>query len=316
MDEKYLFFESAAKRFKAELRLYGAAAAIHIENKNDEVFWGKMLKYAYPNGKFRFISASRAFSGAITSGCTQCLQYKPFLDRHLWIAIDSDYRYLSLEPDIDVHHYILQTYTYSFENHFCYWKNAQRALNDSTRGIEVGTEFFDWKKFLTDYSNIVYPLLVWQLFLADVNSEAFPQAVFHRLLSLPLFARINQNNGDPILQLLKQRAHKLITHLRNTYPDAELEPYQDRCTALGLFRDNAYLFVRGHQLYDLMCFMGRKMRGQALQEGEDPSVILEKGFESHLLEALCFDEYDEIRKIVEDIHIALGLRPGRTDEGA
>ena len=41
--EKQRFYEVAAKRFKAEVRLYGATAAIHIEDKNDEVFWGKVL---------------------------------------------------------------------------------------------------------------------------------------------------------------------------------------------------------------------------------------------------------------------------------
>lgn len=310
-DEKYHFYESAAKRFKAELRLYGATAAIHIENKNDEVFWGKILQYAFPQGKFRFISASRSFSGAMTSGCTQCLQYRDFLDKHFWIAIDSDYRYLSLEPEIDVHHYILQTYTYSFENHFCYWKNAQRALNDCTRDVEVDANYFDWHAFLTDYSHLVYPLLVWQLYLEDINSEAFPKAVFHRLLSVPFGARSGENNGEPVLQVLKRRVHKLLAHLRNSYPDAELTPYEERCSQLGVHRDNAYLFVRGHQLYDMMIAMGRKLRSHILHEADNPEALLELGFESHLLKKLYFDDYDEIRKIIEDVHIALGLLPGR-----
>ena len=36
-EEKHRFFELAAKRYKAECRLYGVQAMIHIENKNDEV---------------------------------------------------------------------------------------------------------------------------------------------------------------------------------------------------------------------------------------------------------------------------------------
>ena len=107
--EKLRFYEVAAKRFKAEVRLYGAIAAIHIEDKNDEVFWGKVLRYVYPEGKFRFISSSRSASGNITRGCTQCMQYHEFLDKRLWIAIDSDYRYLGEEPGIDAKHFVLQT---------------------------------------------------------------------------------------------------------------------------------------------------------------------------------------------------------------
>ena len=69
--EKHAFYQSAAKRFKAELKLYGATAAIHLENKNDEIFWGKVLHEACPQGKFRFISASRSIGGNVTAGCTQ-----------------------------------------------------------------------------------------------------------------------------------------------------------------------------------------------------------------------------------------------------
>lgn len=292
--EKLRFYEVAAKRFKAELRLYGATAAIHIENKNDEVFWGKILRKAYPEGKFRFISASRSASGNMTCGCTQCLQYRPFLDRQFWIAIDSDYRYLSEEPDIDVQHFILQTYTYSFENHFCYAPNVNRAVLDA-----CGEQKFDFVSFLENYSRVIYPLLVWQMYLQSIDPEAFPKNVFHRLLTLPIGARSIDNNGASVIQLLKDRTRKLITHLKQTYPEADTTWYEARCNTLGVRRNNAYLYVRGHQLYDLIAAQGRKLRSAAHHEGNE--VPDEHGFEYHLTSALIFDEYDEINKIVADI---------------
>ena len=275
--EKHAFYESAAKRFKAELRLYGATAAIHIENKNDEVFWSKVLKEAWPDGKFRFISASRSIDGNVTCGCTQCLKYRDFLDNRLWIAIDSDYRYLTEEPNIDARHHILQTYTYSFENHFCYYKNCQRvtAIDSS----------FDWKAFLTQYSNIVYPLLVWQLYLQNIP-DAFPKNVFHRLLSLPVGPRSLDNNGAAVLKVLKDRCKKLCNHLKRAFPDADYTWHEARCNAQGVHRDNCYLFVRGHQLYDLIAAQGHKINHK---------------FEKELTKELCFGDYDEIKKIHEDI---------------
>lgn len=293
--EKHAFYESAAKRFKAELRLTGATAAIHIENKNDEVFWGKVLHEVYPQGKFRFISASRNISGNMTCGCTQCLQYKSFLDRRLWIAIDSDYRYLTEERDIDARHYILQTYTYSFENHFCYPKNCQRAsvpteMYDSTDHESHG---FSFASFLRSYSKIIYPLLVWQLYLQGIDAEAFPKSVFHRLLAVPVGARSLERDGEPVLQVLKERTRKLLSHLKHTYPDADTTWFEARCNAQGVRRDNCYLFVRGHQLYDLIVAQGHK---------------LNRRFEKELLKELCFDEYDEIRRIREDIDYILGVK--------
>ena len=344
--EKHAFYESAAKRFKAELRMRGGTAAVHIENKNDEVFWWKVLHDAYPQGKFRFISGSRSISGNMTSGCTQCLQYRDFLDRNFWIAIDSDYRYLSEEPDIDAKHYILQTYTYSFENHFCFWKNCQRvtdatsestethdenspeaellqqmqastnpeaqaaqseaqaeefefdnedigedeSTNDRDELDEAGTARndtpFDWKFFFETYSRQVYPLLVWQMYLREVSPDAFPQATFHRLITLPVGAHSFENNGISVLRVLKIRCHKFLNHLKRSYPDADNTWFEARCNAMGVRRDNCYLFVRGHQLYDMVVRIGAR---------------LNRKFEKEMLKELCFDEYEEIRKIKEDV---------------
>ena len=302
--EKYNFYRLAAKRFKAELKLYGATAAVHLENRNDEVFWSKVLRYAYPQGRFRFITASRSISGNNTCGCTQCLQYKDFLDEHFWIAIDSDYRYLNQQPEIDAHHYILQTYTYSFENHFCFGANVNRAELDACGGKIR----FDFVKFLREYSYIVYPLLVWQLYLQGVAPEAFPQKVFHRLLILPCGARATANNGASVLQLLKERTQKMVRHFQRLYPDADPTWYEARCHTLGVRRDNCYLFVRGHQLYDLIIDLGNRLRQEAKNIPDLPQPVSDRSFEYHLVSQLCFGEYEELRKLVDDVHLALNLK--------
>ena len=356
--EKHAFYQSAAKRFKAELRLRGETAAVHIENKNDEVFWRRVLHNAYPQGRFRFISGSRSIGGNMTSGCTQCLHYRDFLDRQFWIAIDSDYRYLSEEPDIDARHFILQTYTYSFENHFCYWRNCQRVtdaksqqpdnspeqyttnspeyellqqaqqsdntptettpveayvLNDDLSddndddnddelkappSAEAQSTRFDWKYFFETYSRQVYPLLVWQLYLREVSPEAFPQATFHRLITLPVGARAAEDNGLSVLRVLKTRCRKFLTHLKRTYPDADNTWFEARCNAMGVRRDNCYLFVRGHQLYDMVVRIGSR---------------LERRFEKEMLKEICFDEYEEIRKIKQDILYIINNSKNKND---
>ncbi len=300
-EEKYNFYRLAAKRFKAELKLYGATAAIHLENKNDEVFWGKVLKEAYPEGKFRFITASRSIGGNFTCGCSQCLQYKDFLDEHFWIAIDSDYRYLSQQPEIDAHHFILQTYTYSFENHFCFAENVNRAVREACGGALN----FDFVHFLTEYSRTVYPLMVWQLYLQGVDPEAFPQRVFHRLLTLPCGHKATRNDGESVLQVLRERTQKMVRHFERLYPEADATWYEARCNDLGVHRDNCYLFVRGHQLYDLIETLGNRLRQEAKGDPELLPKTGERSFAFYLTSHLCFEEYEELRKIVADIHVAL-----------
>lgn len=291
--EKYDFYRLAAKRFKAETKLYGYTAAIHIENKNDEIFWGKILRQALPNKKFRFITSSRSIGGNVTCGCTQCLHYKDFLDKRFWIAIDSDYRYLNQQTDVDAQHFILQTYTYSFENHFCFGENANQAEVECCGEIK-----FDFVSFLREYSRIVYPLLVWQLYLQGVSPEAFPQRVFHRLLTLPIGARATENNGASLLQILKERVRKLETHFRKQYPEADPTWYEARCQDLGVHRDNCYLYVRGHQLYDLLTCIGKRLRQERKQK--EPEIKGGRSFENFLTSHLCFGQYDEIRRLVDD----------------
>ncbi|MCR5361190.1 MAG: DUF4435 domain-containing protein [Bacteroidales bacterium] len=297
-EEKYNFYKLAAKRFKAELKLQRADVAIHLENKNDELFWGKLLRHFFPDKKFRFITASRSLGGNITCGCTQCLHYKDFLNNRFWIAIDSDYRYLNQQADIDAQHFILQTYTYSFENHFCFTANVNQAEMEACGELKI-----DFEEFLRDYSRIIYPLFVWQLYLQGVDPEAFPQRVFHRLLTLPIGSRATEKNGASILQLLKERVHKLETHFRRKYPEADPTWHEARCQTLGVHRDNCYLFVRGHQLYDLVTNLGRRIR-QEIKKG--PEFRETRNFESCLTGHLCFGQYDEIRRIVDDANQLLG----------
>lgn len=295
--QKAHFYELAAKRYKAEARMLRLTAIVHLENRNDEVFWGKVLRHVCPNGKFRFIAASRSASGYMTAGCTQALKYKPYLDRNFWIAIDSDYRYLTEEPTLDAAHYVLQTYTYSFENHFCYAPNVQRALRDSC-GLDERS--YDFGTFLRAYSHAIYPLFVWQLYLQDIDPLAFPKNVFHRLLSLHIGSRSLEADGASLSDLLRERARKMVRHLQNRYPDADLSWHEARAGVLGLHRDNAYLYVRGHQLYDCITEQGRRLHSFIRRQEGYNAKIAKRSFEQQLTAHLCFGHYDEIRRVEAD----------------
>lgn len=300
--EKHRFYEIAARRFKAELKLYGATAAIHLENKNDEIFWGKVLKHTYPEGKFRFISSSRSHTGNITCGCTQCLQYLDFLDEKFWIAIDSDYRYLDEQPFMRPENYVLQTYTYSFENHFCFAENLNLALQKAVYPKSVE---FDFDAFLKEYSRIIYPLMVWQLYLNYIDRQAFPQSVFHRMLSVNVPMQFWKNNGEVILNVLRDRSKRFQNSMKRRYPDADYTWHEARCNELGVHRDNCYLYVRGHNLYDLLVYMGKALVSHVRSSME--GIESKKSFEHFLTSNVCFDKYPEIVRLTDDVRKVLGI---------
>ena len=169
--EKYYYH--AAKRFMMDAQLLRCRAAIHVEDKDDIVFWSNIFKHFRPNDRFHFIAGSRNERGHETRGVTQCLKYVKYLNPKFFICIDSDYRYLLQEQGIDVKHYIFQTYTYSFENHHCY----DKGLNELCYRITaLPNNVFDFHQFLKEYSNIVYKLFLWHLYFLVADPKRFSMA--------------------------------------------------------------------------------------------------------------------------------------------
>ena len=67
---------------------------------------------------------------------------------------------------------------------------------------------------------------------------------------------------------------------------------------LGLHETNAYLYVRGHCLYDSLISIGMKLCENTRFD-----------FEQNILKsALAFEKYDEINKIKSDIEKLSALR--------
>ena len=137
-------FANAARRFALDAKMFRCRAAVHVENKDDIAFWGAVLKHFRPDDKFHFISGSRNEYGRETCGVTQCLKYFDFLSPDFFICIDSDYRYLLRERKIDVKHFVLQTYTYSFENHHCF---ADGLDDVCSRVTHLKNTVFDFRIF-------------------------------------------------------------------------------------------------------------------------------------------------------------------------
>ena len=83
--EKYYYH--AAKRFMMDAQLLRCRAAIHVEDKDDIVFWSNIFKHFRPNDRFHFIAGSRNERGHETRGVTQCLKYVKYLNPKFFICM-------------------------------------------------------------------------------------------------------------------------------------------------------------------------------------------------------------------------------------
>lgn len=309
-ENKDFHFANAAKRFALDAKMFRCRAAVHVENKDDIIFWSAVLKHFRPGERFHFIAGSRNEFGHETSGVTQCLKYFDFLSRDFFICIDSDYRYLLKEQGIDADHFVIQTYTYSFENHHCFADGLDDVCG---RVTHLKNNVFDFRKFLTDYSRIIYDLFIWHLYFLNSDPSHFTKYDFNsyvNIITIKSKVRITERVACA-LDVLRTRVEKKAGYLGRKYPNADLQLIKDRYEALGLTPDTAYFFVRGHNLYDMISCISKEVCKNLLEQEKSSRSTREaianlyrdrNNVDLQLKQNIKYGEYSAIRKVEEDIN--------------
>ena len=111
---------------------------------------------------------------------TSCLRSTQ-LGKNLIACVDSDYDYLlqdatDVSREMNTNPYIFQTYAYAIENYQCYAENLHDICVESTLNDH---QVFDFSAYMHEYSEIVYPLFVWNIMLYRAHmNNSFPMNVF------------------------------------------------------------------------------------------------------------------------------------------
>ena len=159
MKNESSYWEQVARHHIASRRLYHVDAIIHVEDVDDIPFWSAAIKHVNPNKRVKFIASDINQGGARITGKKQCLKYIPYLTNSFLICIDSDFDYLLQDKSICNKPYVLQTYTYSWENHYCYGKALQKRWESINKD-------FNFELFITNLNNVIYnPILISSYFL-------------------------------------------------------------------------------------------------------------------------------------------------------
>lgn len=230
-------------------------ASVHLENQEDELFWDTLLQNTR-QGKYNYIYESRiAKDSALVSGVNQCLRYKPYLSKTFFVCIDSDLRYLEQEPEIDVAHFILQTYTYSWENHYCLSKEIQIRLANI---CPQAASKFDFEHFIASLSKCAYePLLN---VLEALGKQLVPKNIvglFWSCFPMQCPATVFDDNGA---QLLAQIANALLQITNNPLlASIDIAAAKAKYNKLGLNENNTYLHLRGHNIWSLINHIGNML---------------------------------------------------------
>lgn len=286
--DKKAFYEKAAKGLAASTVFYNVDAVVHVEDKSDIWFWQQMLS-RYSRKRYKFLPATKNERGHKNTGCTQCLKYKDFLSRRFFICIDSDLRFLLGEDGISADRGIMQTYTYSWENHCTFAEKLQESFDELTRrGCD-----FDFVHFLHSYSEAVYKPFLLMLHYERNSLPGFNRDKFNSLTALQYRKGDELGNGRQLIERLQEN----LTGIPSC-ADTDISAEKSLCETLKVNGENVYLYVRGHNIYNLLTSIGKK-----LCEGTGAD------FEENILKsALAFRQYDAICRIKEDLNKLDSLR--------
>lgn len=308
-------YHDQAIHYAGEALLLKCDATVHVEAFDDAVFWEKIFTRFVPGKKLNYIWASNSPAGKETSGCVQCLKYKDYLGKRFFICIDSDYRHLLQEADISTSNYIFQTYTYSIENHLCFASKLNTIPHYCTG---IVNNIFDFEAFLLCYSQAVYDTFIWHLyFLNKGDYQTFSKEAFNSILSLNGIPDFNiSNNGESIIKELQTRCNAKVKQISMVHPHTDISDEKAHYETMGLSLNSAYLFVRGHNLFDLIVKIGNEVNNQLLRAEanrlNDPTLIRKlyskhTPFQRELERVIEFEGYKEIENIGKDVINRLSL---------
>lgn len=246
------FYEIVAENIKSEtqfiLKEKGLEGlAIRIENESDESFWRPLIESVLPHKSLTFFPYFSEVS--TTKGKSDMKKYMDFGDEKLIFCIDADYDYL-LENPILTKSFVFHTYVYSVENYWSCPKGLKNILENTLHAIvknEATEEVnFDFEDFFKSYSAIIYDCLLYSIYSTKMKDRQLSSKNCGKVAGFEAFKDISTD-----LEGLRNQLEHFIKNLKINYqiiPD--FQNFKKRLTELGLNQNNAYLFLRGHDLFD------------------------------------------------------------------
>lgn len=236
MNKSAFTVEDDIRRMQDEVFQLRLEHVILVEGKSDVRFWEHILEQVIAH-RFKIYSYVN-FPTQNTSGKrTLTRYYLPFASRGMVFCLDSDYDYLLDNQNLK-RPFVFQTYVYSVENYFCYAPSLARIL---TIGTRVAQAEFNFEQFFSRYAVSVYDWLVCQLFDKHTNgTEPAPP---------PVFSTITEPEED-LGALAQQISLQIAPQLSILKDNTGFEDFIGQLAESGLTTQNAYLFIRGHDLLE------------------------------------------------------------------
>ena len=224
----------------------------YVESYDDVFFWRTILGN-YEDGSRYFEVMLPARMNRLERGKKAAIaNIIEGVGNNMIACVDADYDYLiqgasPASRTLLTNRYIFHTYAYAIENLQCYAPSLHNVvvavvLNDHS--------IFDFNEFMTRYSEIIYPLFVWNIwYYRSEHYSEFTITDFDNIIEL---GDVRIDNPEYAFDKLYKKVSRAVDGFKKKNPNAH-ESYlaiKDDLNRLGVNSSNTYLYIQGHHLFD------------------------------------------------------------------
>lgn len=224
----------------------------YVESYDDVFFWRTILGN-YEDGSRYFEVMLPARMNRLERGKKAAIaNIIEGVGNNMIACVDADYDYIiqgasPASRTLLTNRYIFHTYAYAIENLQCYAPSLHNVvvavvLNDHS--------IFDFNEFMTRYSEIIYPLFVWNIwYYRSEHYSEFTITDFDNIIEL---GDVRIDNPEYAFDKLYKKVSRAVDGFKKKNPNAR-ESYlaiKDDLNRLGVEPSNTYLYIQGHHLFD------------------------------------------------------------------
>lgn len=240
----------AANRMRSKSKKH--KVIVYVEGYDDISFWrGILSDYETDYLTFEVVLPSRT---SLVRGKKSAMMNRlgNGLGTSMIACVDADYDFLmqGTTPTSRTmlnSRYIIHTVAYAIENHQCY---APGLHNVCVMATLNDRKVFDFETYLQTYSEIIYDLFVWSVWLHRTGrSGELPLTKFNNLVEVN---NLNIFKPETALEEVRKVVNRKMAWLQKKIPQAKgkLKPLKEELERLGVRPDNTYMFVQGHHLFE------------------------------------------------------------------
>lgn len=272
----------------------------YVESYDDIAFWRSVLAdYEDEKRCFEVVLPSRT---DLSRGKKSAIMHNlgKNLGTSMIACVDADYDYLmqghnEFSKMMLENPFIIHTFVYAIENYQCFAPSLHSVCTSSTLNDH---QVFDFTEFFKVYSEIIYNLFMWQVWIhREGRAGEFPMTAFNNLV---MMKKINVYNPEEALGSVRKNVNQKMSWMQKRFPEAKgaLQQLKDELAALGVTQENTYLYIQGHNLVDNIvlpllapiCTSLRKRREKEIQEGAKNAQQLNNELQSYQHSQIPVDE--------------------------